>query len=326
MPPYGPIFVDLQTSYGPVFVGQLLNTLLTGLELVQAWMYCQNYWNKDSKAFKSFLGFIIILDILSTISGGYSLYWYLVLNFGNVEQLGYRVWATTLQTMLNAVPGASVQLYYTRRVYLEALLNVESQVPLILGSNIFMIGLTAKGAAVKEDSELHISPWFVGAWMGASVVIDSFITVMMSWALYRKRTGFKRTDSMIMTLMAYTINSGFLVSALGTSMTISFAVAPSSLIWVAFSVVMSKCYINCLLAMLNSREYVRDRSTTDNRDNAYNISSLRIGSSSEACRSKSSQPGITVHRSSTSDFERRKSEHAMIRPTSEDLKPGRAQL
>jgi len=163
--------------------------------------------------------------------------------------------------------------------------------------------------------------------MIVTVLIDVFITAMMCWALYRKKTGFKRTDSMIMTLMAYTVNSGFLVTALGTGMTISFSVAPSSLIWVAFSFVMSKCYINSLLAMLNSRDYVRNRSTTDNRDSAHNVSSLRIGSSSEAYGSQSRQPGITVtvHRSSGSDFERRKSEHA-IGPIFEDSKPGSAQL
>jgi FlaA1/EpsC-like NDP-sugar epimerase len=196
-------------------------------------------------------------------------------------------------------------------------------VPVILGSALLVLGLNAKAAVLKIDSHFHVSPWFLGAWMGVTVLIDVFITVMMSWALYRKRTGFKRTDSMIMTLMAYTINSGFLVTVLGTGMTISFAVAPGSLIWVAFSFVMSKCYINSLLAMLNSRDYVRNRSTTttDKRDSAHNVSSLRIGSSSDAFGTKS-RPGVTVtlHRSSASDFERRNSEHA-IEPTFEDPKP-----
>ena len=66
--------------------------------------------------------------------------------------------------------------------------------------------------------------------MIVTVLIDVSITVMMCWALYRKRCGFQRcalplefmsqtvvtynhrTDSMIMTLLAYTINSGFLVT------------------------------------------------------------------------------------------------------------------
>ncbi|KAN0140558.1 hypothetical protein V8E53_001767 [Lactarius tabidus] len=328
---YGPTFVNLETSYGAVFVGQLFNTLLTGLELVQTWLYCCNYWNKDSKQFKLFLGSLIVLDILSTISGSYSLYWYLVLNFGNVDQLEYRIWAKTLQTVLTAIPGAAVQLYYTRQIYLvsHSMICPIVVVPVILGSALLVLGLNAKAAVLKIDSHFHVSPWFLGAWMGVTVLIDVFITVMMSWALYRKRTGFKKTDSMIMTLMAYTINSGFLVTVLGIGMTISFAVAPGSLIWVAFSFVMSKCYINSLLAMLNSRDYVRNRSTTttDNRDSAHNVSSFRIGSSSEAwgSESKSRQPGVTVtlHRSSASDFERRISEHA-IGPIFEDPKPGSA--
>jgi hypothetical protein len=63
---------------------------------------------------------------------------------------------------------------------------------------------------------------------------------------------------------------------------------------------------------LNSRDYVRDRSTTDNPENAINLSSLRIDPLSEAYRSKSGQTGggvtVTVHHSAKSDFGREKND------------------
>ncbi|KAI0299250.1 hypothetical protein BC826DRAFT_996239, partial [Russula brevipes] len=43
----------------------------------------------------------------------------------------------------------------------------------------------------------------------------------MCWCLWHKRTGFARTDSIIMTLMSYSINSGLLTSALATGVVIS---------------------------------------------------------------------------------------------------------
>ncbi|KAH9161140.1 hypothetical protein EDB89DRAFT_2032215 [Lactarius sanguifluus] len=99
----------------------------------------------------------------------------------------------------------------------------------------------------------------------------------MCWSLYRKRTSFARTDSIIMTSMAYSINSGLLTGLLSLASTISIVVSPSSMIWMAFFWAMSKCYVNSLLAMLNSRNYVRGNQSTANRqDNAYNISPIRI--------------------------------------------------
>ena len=56
---------------------------------------------------------------------------------------------------------------------------------------------------------------------------------------------------------------------------------------------------------LNSRDYVRDRSTTDN---SYNLSSIRIESSNE---SKSGQASVTVPRSTILNFSRNKSHHGV---------------
>jgi len=105
-----------------------------------------------------------------------------------------------------------------------------------------------------------------GLWM--YVLVDTMVAAMMCWCLYRKRTGFARTDSMIMTLMAYTIKSGFLLSALGAGVTIGYLVAISTQLYVAFYLVMSRCFMNTLYAMLNTRDYVRDRTTTNNPDSA----------------------------------------------------------
>ncbi|KAN0133913.1 hypothetical protein V8E53_008131 [Lactarius tabidus] len=295
---------SIQNSYGAVFVGLLLNVMLTGLEIVQAWLYCWNYWDKDRKAFKIFIGLLTVMDILSTALGSYSMYWYLVVNYGNVQNFGYRLWALNVQSFLNAIPGSAVQLYYTRRVYLvsQSIIWPIIIVPLILGGTLVGFSLSGMTFSVNENSQVHIIPWFPFVWMGTLVLADILITVSMSWTLYHKRTGFARTDSMIMTLMAYTINTGFLLSTLGTAMIISFLVAPSTQIWVAIFLVMGKCYMNSLYAMLNTRDYVRDRSTTENVCTTYRLSSIRLEPPSEAYGSKSRKPDIvTVHRSTTSD-------------------------
>lgn len=60
---------------------------------------------------------------------------------------------------------------------------------------------------------------------------------------------------------------------------------------------------------LNSRDYVSDR-PTNNRDTAYNLSSIRIEQTSETYISKSVKPGVsvTVHSPTASDYERNKAD------------------
>ena len=73
---------------------------------------------------------------------------------------------------------------------------------------------------------------------------------------------------------------------------------------------------------LNSRDYVRNRSTTDDLENSYNLSSFRIDASSEAyeCKPREAGVAVTVHRSTTSNFARNKSHHD-IEPAFEVPKP-----
>ena len=75
---------------------------------------------------------------------------------------------------------------------------------------------------------------------------------------------------------------------------------------------------------LNSRNYVRDRSTTDNPENAVNLSTIRIEPSGDDHKLRSGQPGVsvTVHRSTRFDFGRSISDHDE-EPTFDVAKPVR---
>src|ERR1700677_1424086 len=70
-------------------------------------------------------------------------------------------------------------------------------------------------------------------------------------------------------------------------------------------------YLTVSTLRLNSRDYVRHRSTSGDLGNSFNLNSIRIEPSSEAHESKSGQAGVsaTVHRSTTLNFVRNKSDH-----------------
>ncbi|KAH9045090.1 hypothetical protein EDB84DRAFT_1558825 [Lactarius hengduanensis] len=301
---------DIQNTFGAAFIGLLISTTLFGLTIVQTWTYFWRYWKRDPKALKSFVAFITVMDTLHTILCAYAVYWYLVLNFGNVDSLGYSMWALNIQVVISIFISAPVRLYYTRRVYKVSqsiFLPILIAALVVVGSSVGFL-FTAKEFILKRFARFHTLIWIPCVGLTAGALADLLIAAAMCWSLYRRKTG---TDSIIISLMAYSINSGLLTSLLAGAMPISFALSPSSLIWLGFYWAMTKCYVNSLLAMLNSRDHVRDRSTTDNPNNAFNLTSIRIEPPIETGGFKSSQPGVsvTIQRSTTSNFGLNKSDH-----------------
>jgi len=251
------------------------------------------------------------MDALNTFLAAYVMYWYLILNYDNVENLGVSIWALNLQIVLSIVISASVEFYYARRVYKvsQSIICPVLIVALVTISSSCGLFFTAK-TTLKQFSNFRSFVWVSVLGMIVGVLVELLIATAMCWSLYRKRTGFARTDSIIMTLMAYTINSGLLTCVLAAAMAISSIVSPDTLIWLSLFWTLSKCQVNSLLAMLNSRDYLRDKPMT-NPDTGYNLSSIRIEQMSEAYLSKSGQSGVsvTVHRTTTSDLGRNKSDH-----------------
>ncbi|KAH8995616.1 hypothetical protein EDB92DRAFT_147644 [Lactarius akahatsu] len=310
---------DIQNTFGAAFVGLLISTTLFGLTIVQTWIYFWHYGKRDPKALKFFVAFITVMDTLHTILCAYAVYWYLVLNFGNVESLDSSMWALNIQVVVSIFISAPVRLYYTRRVYKVSqsiFVPILIAALVVLGSSFGFL-FTAKEFILQRFANFHSLTWIPSVGLTVGALADLLIAAAMCWSLYRRKTGYARTDSTIISLMAYSINSGLLTSILAGAMPISFAISPSALIWLAFYWAMTKCYVNSLLAMLNCRDHVRDRST-DNPNGAFNLTSIRIEPPSETGGSKSSQPGVsvTIQRSTTSNFGLNKSDHG-VEPTFE---------
>ncbi|KAH9039808.1 hypothetical protein EDB85DRAFT_222314 [Lactarius pseudohatsudake] len=321
---------DIRNSFGAAFVGLLVSTMLFGLTIAQTWFYFWNYRHRDTKLLKLFIAFLRFMDASHTITCAYVIYWYLILNFGNVESLRDSIWAMDVSIIFSVIIGSSVQLYYARRVYAltrSIILLILIVVVIVVGSgkcSCYPLGCTsvitslrvfvgaalylvAKQFALKRFSGAHSYVWPSYTTVGAVALADGLVATSMCWSLYRRRTGFAKTDSIILTLMVYSINSGLLTSVLGITAIICFVTLPTTMVSLALSWVLTKCYLNSLLAMLNSRNYVRDRSDPDsesgNPDNAYHLTSIRFGQLSEAAVT------VTVHRSTTLDYGRNKSDH-----------------
>ncbi|KAH9999608.1 hypothetical protein BJV74DRAFT_161468 [Russula compacta] len=220
--------VDIQNTFGAAFVGLLLSAILYGVTIVQTWAYFLHHCERDTNAFKGFVAFLFTMDTAHLVLCIYTIYWYLILNFGNVEALEFNMWAMETQISVNTLVGYFIQLYYARRAFIMGKNIVLPLVIAFLGGICFTLGFvyTARTAVIGEFSHY-----------GSALI----------WVTCR--TGFSRTDSMIMTLMIYSINTGLLTSLLSSATLVSFSISPSTLISQVFFWPLSKCYFNSLLAM-----------------------------------------------------------------------------
>ncbi|KAH9168993.1 hypothetical protein EDB89DRAFT_1546568 [Lactarius sanguifluus] len=337
----GHAVIDIRNTYGCSFIGLIISVMLFGITTLQTWIYYWQYGSRDQKALKLFIAVIFLLDALHTTLCIYS--------------------GILIQVLINTLIDYMVQLFYARRVYIVGGSIVIPIIIVIFGTACVALALVVHRRSVcvvytliiqifetcRQDSDyrrarvplcvpncklgptpLSTSAYSLTAWqlvtcigLGSAVVADILIAVSMCWFLYHKRTGFARTDSVIMTLMAYSVNSGLLTSVLTCAALISFSISPFTMYSLVFYWPMSKFYANSLLAMLNSRDYVRERSSTDNKpENAFNLSSIRIEQRSEGDKSRRPTVSVTVHRSATTDFPQGKRDHDVESRTIENSK------
>ncbi|KAH8995519.1 hypothetical protein EDB86DRAFT_3077552 [Lactarius hatsudake] len=136
----GHAVADIRNTYGCTFIGLIISVMLFGITTLQTWIYYWKYGNRDQKALRLFIAVIFLLDALHTSLCVYSIYWYLVLNFGNVGILHDNMWAMNAQIDVNTLVGYIVQIYYARRVYIVGGSIIIPIIIVIFGTACFALG------------------------------------------------------------------------------------------------------------------------------------------------------------------------------------------
>ncbi|CDO71980.1 hypothetical protein BN946_scf184943.g14 [Trametes cinnabarina] len=116
---------------------------------------------------------------------------------------------------------------------------------------------------VRELTDLHRISWLVSVAYGLVVATDVILTGSLVFVLYQSRTQSKRTNSILDTLIIYTINTALLTSIVSVLAFIFALIIPGNLIYAAVSVIGVKLYANSVLALLNSRRSIDNRFMDD---------------------------------------------------------------
>jgi len=189
-------------------------------------------------------------------------YWYTVANFGLPFLLQNTPWSLGAGILLGNLSDALVRAVFIYRVYVlsdrkKALWITPTALLLIVLATGLAICIRASLIAKVPDADYTLVIWFFYINFVASVITDFFIAITLCWQLYKSRLGLPKTDSLVNSLITYTIGTGLLTSVASVACVAAYAASPGTYIFWVFYFPLSKLYINALLASLNTRDSLR---------------------------------------------------------------------
>ncbi|KAI9441006.1 hypothetical protein H4582DRAFT_1514181 [Lactarius indigo] len=254
--------LHIKTTLGAILLGCMLSTALSGMTIVQTFLYFRLY-PKDPARIKLMVIGILFLDLTHAALMCASTWDYLVLNFGN-EAIADRIPITIgLTVAFTATITFLAQLFFSHRVFRLSRGNWYITTPLV------MLSCARLGAALVSTTEmgklrsfhLFVENFGYVFTLGLSMActVDIGVTASMCYFLHMSRTGFGEMDHIIDTIMLYTFNNGALTCVTTVVSMICWLTMPRNLIFLGLHFAISKLYANSLLATLNGRRSIRKR-------------------------------------------------------------------
>ncbi|CAL1703578.1 unnamed protein product [Somion occarium] len=260
---------------GGFVVEVCLALLLYGIATAQSYVYMLNS-KDDPPLLKSVVGSIWILETFHSAMIIHMLYEYTITDFGKLADVGIIVWSVGLCVLVEMLIVALAQGFYIRRIWIlsnhSVLLTVVTSILLL--ARVSTAALTYKLGAWTTFRE-ETGPLFtLSCGLGLSALVDALIAGIIIYYLRRGQTGFKSTDNVVRSLMAYAVNSGAITMIVSIVIVLTFVFLKNSLLFAGLVTVAGKLYSNSLLGTLNARSYLRSKSKGSAGYNSAELSNI----------------------------------------------------
>lgn len=279
---------SIDAMWGPGFIGFIVSVGLYGLTISQTLHYYQYYYREDELTLKLLVLLIFSLDSFHVYTTAHS-FWRYFIEGRVVSTLGNALpWQLIASLMTTYVITFIVQSYYGYRVF-----KVSRHNKIILGAICFfaLVQLASGAAFVAEEinanvnsrTDIFSNSAVLILELSSTVLGDLLITCATVWYLRAERTGMQMTEKLVHRLVVHAINMGMVGGVVALVQLIVFVARRREMLFFAPNLVVSKCYVNSLLATLNARHSIRDaRDAWMDDDNAHGIVLHRVGNHSSA--------------------------------------------
>ncbi|KIM76838.1 hypothetical protein PILCRDRAFT_638365 [Piloderma croceum F 1598] len=225
---------NIQSDLGAIFLGDLAAAIFYGITCVQTFTYYQVF-GRDHLALKLAVFFLWMLDTLQLAIITYNAYNFAVLGWGDTTALDLPIWTFWAQMIVTTISDFIIRFIYGSRIWRLSNKHLGLTAAITV-STLFVVGITftlaIKSLIIGTNEYLDLNPYVLYLCLGSSAIADAIIASSLCVLLFRNRTHIRRTNSLLNTLMLYTICTGML-TGLYTIVLIVYAALPLRAVFAA---------------------------------------------------------------------------------------------
>ncbi|KAL7279869.1 hypothetical protein ACG7TL_006278 [Trametes sanguinea] len=251
-------------TFGAAFAGFAASSICLGVLSTQAYTYFKRY-PLDKVFYKALVIGLWLIEVADQALIAHAVYTYLVSNWGVITiLLSPPVWSLILQITFGVITGTIVKINFALRVWRFSKQNiwVTGLIVLLTFAELAVACVyTVKGFQLTSLAKIADMKVIGSLSLGLGMATDVVIAAALCFFLRGLRTGHRKDDSVVNSLIIYAISTGGLTSVISLTTLILYNFMPDNFIFMAFYFVLSKVYANSFLAALNTRRVSRGRGT-----------------------------------------------------------------
>ncbi|KAI0728026.1 hypothetical protein C8Q72DRAFT_414662 [Fomitopsis betulina] len=254
---------NFQSQVGGLYVGVNFQAITFGLASLVMLSYFTQPRTPDARWTRSLIVAVWILCAFCTFINFYSTYYFLVLTMSMPIATVWAPWSLSLLIAVVACISTVIRLLLLHRlhifhrrkgdlsywlVFVIALIALLSLVGVAGG-----FGITVRLLLPADNSTARLKALF-DALLVCAIAADVIFVVVQGYSLHRSRSGFKRTDSVINTLIFYTMSTGLIPTAFAFATLMSMLLADAKLTYAILYMQVGNLYLITLVTSLNHRD------------------------------------------------------------------------
>ncbi|EPQ55508.1 hypothetical protein GLOTRDRAFT_105573 [Gloeophyllum trabeum ATCC 11539] len=245
---------EFDTTIGILLLGLFFNTYLYGLVSWQFLIYHTTPFN-DPWRVRLVVGALFILDTIHSAVAVYNGWYICVTNFNNPSVILTVSWEIPFTAVATSCAAIITQFFLAHRVLRLTKSWIITGIICTLSIIGFVFGVIAgvRSGIIQQVVNFGVLAPLVILWLGFQTAADLSITLVLSVALYRQRTGIRRTNTILNRLIRGAVQTGFFTSIFALGDLFGFLLHRNTNLYAMFAYPIGRIYTNTLLDTLNAR-------------------------------------------------------------------------
>ncbi|KAF9067890.1 hypothetical protein BDP27DRAFT_1328217 [Rhodocollybia butyracea] len=267
---------SFQTTLGAVIIGFPLAAMFSGLLIAQCIIYFRSVKPTDTWRMVCLVCVFLFMDLLHLILLWDATWeWFIV---GRGKSPDHIPPAMGLSVVVTGISTFFAHSVYSHRIFRFSRRNYWLTTPIMVFAALRVVAATVSTVymvRLQSFEEFRSQTgWVFSTGLALSCAVDILISGVMTLILKQNQTNSLTLDSVISSLVLYTLETGSITAVATIASCITWA-CMKNLIFLALHFIIAKLYANSVLAMLNSRQSLRlAASSTQGTHNAVDLDIL----------------------------------------------------